>query len=241
MEVSIKRNKPYKLSIPEFVCDYELKKSPPPQPFNLLTKGYRFICIIGRPQSGKTSLLVSLFKDKRLLKKTFNNVLLVAPEESMNSLKDGHNVFKDLSEEKFFPSLEHIDEIMEQIKYYRSQDEDTCLIIDDQTAYLKDIQVQKVLSEIVMNRRHLKTTIIILSQIYNKIPLSIRKLINVAIILYRPSKKECEDLFEELFEYDKLTAQKIMHLCWSKPYDMLTVDPVNRLMYHNADEIIVGE
>ena len=43
--------------------------------------------LIGKPRSGKTSLLYSLFKSKRLLKKCCENIFLFQPTHSRQSMK----------------------------------------------------------------------------------------------------------------------------------------------------------
>lgn len=240
MSIEIKRNKDYPLKIPRFLCDSVLKEDVPP-PYSLLVNGYRFITIIGRPQSGKTSLLFSLFRDKNLLKRCFNNIILVMPLESMKSMNQKDNIFKDLSEDKFFNSLDDIDVIREMVKNYASEDENSCIIIDDMTSYLKDGYVQKVLSDIVYNRRHYRTSIILLSQIYNKIPLSIRKLINICMIMYKPSRKETEIIFDELLEQNEEISNKIFKLAFNKPFDKLIIDVPTQKLFINSDEIIIHD
>jgi hypothetical protein len=45
-----------------------------------------------------------------------------------------------------------------------SENENTLLILDDVGASLKNIEIQKILKDIVYNRRHLKVHIVILLQ-----------------------------------------------------------------------------
>lgn len=240
MSVSIIKGEPYKLQIPEFVCDKPLKEGVP-EPFNMLVSGFKFITIIARPGSGKTSLLISLFKDKNLMRKVYDNIVLVMPKQSLMSLKAKDNVFKKLSLEKYYENLENIDQIREQIKYYAQEGETTCLILDDVATYLKDGYVQRALSDIVLNRRHFKCSIILLTQIYNKMPLVIRKMINVAVILFRPAKKEMNDMFNELLEYNEDISHQIYNIAFKKPFDQLWIDVPNQLVYANADRILVSE
>lgn len=240
MSIEIKKNKEYPLKIPRFLCDALLKDDVPP-PYHLLVNGYKFITIIGRPQSGKTSLLFSLFRDRKLLKRCFNNIILVMPLESMKSMNQKDNIFKDLSEEKFFTSLDDVDSIRELVKFYASEDENSVIIIDDMTSYLKDGYVQKVLSDICFNRRHYRTSIILLSQIYNKIPLSIRKLINVCVLMYKPSRKETETIFDELLEQNEDISNQIFKLAFKKQFDKLIIDVPTQRLYINSDEVIIHD
>jgi len=56
--------------------------------------GFVFTGFIGRPGSGKTSLLVSMLtgrKKDKVFRKVFNNILVVMPTSSRNSMKN--NIF----------------------------------------------------------------------------------------------------------------------------------------------------
>lgn len=238
--ISIRKHTPYELKPPKFLCDKKLKEDVP-APYHLLVQGYRFITILGRPGAGKTSLLISLFRDKKLLKRCFNNIILVIPKESLGSLSQKDNIFKDLADEKFFTSLEDIDAIREMVKFYASEGENSCIIIDDQTSYLKDSYIQKILSDIVFNRRHYRCSIILLSQIYNSIPLKIRKIINVCMIMFKPSKKEAQTIFDELLEQKEEIADKIFHMAFTKPFDILTIDVPSQQIFSNSNEFIINE
>ncbi len=66
MSIAIKKNKALDLEVPEFICDHSpigehLNK------YDMLShlNAYSTTCIIGKPGSGKPSLLVSFLKRKR--------------------------------------------------------------------------------------------------------------------------------------------------------------------------------
>ena len=65
---------------------------------------------IGKPRSGKTSLLYSPFKSKRLLKKCYENIFVFQPTHSRQSMKD--KVFDQLDEHKKYNELSY-----ENLKY----------------------------------------------------------------------------------------------------------------------------
>ena len=73
--------------------------------------------------------------------------------------------------------------------------------------------VSDTLKRIILNRRHLKTNIIITAQTYPSIPLDIRKCIT-NLILFRPPKKEMERIFEELFESKREMFDKVMNITY---------------------------
>lgn len=240
MSISIKHHDPYKLKIPEFHCDFTLKEGLP-IPYNHLVNGFKFICLSARPGGGKTSMLISWFRDRKLLKKCFNNVILVIPKQSLKSLKEKDNPFKDIPEEKLFHNLDEISVIKEMCKYYANEGETSCLIIDDMTSYLKDSFIQRELTDIIMNRRHYRVSVILLSQVFNKIPLPVRKLINVCIILYKPSKKELQTIFDEMLEQKEEIADEISKIAFKKRFDFLMIEPETQRIYANSDEIVITD
>ena len=117
--------------------------------------------IVGKPQSGKTSFLYSLFKSKHILKKVYHKMFLFQPHQSRQSMKD--NIFSKLPEEQLYDelTLENLDDVMNKL-------DDGCnaIIFDDMTAYLKDKSVAKRLREILFNRRHLHISVFFLVQNY---------------------------------------------------------------------------
>lgn len=238
--IEIKKGTDPGLKRPVFLCDNRLKDDVP-SPYNLLVDSYKFILWVGRPGSGKTSHLFSLFKDKRCLKKTWNNIILVMPIQSLNSMKRSSNIFKDISEEKLFDDLADIDIIREQVKEYADEGENSVIIIDDQMTKLKDPSVEKILADIVANRRHYRTSLILLTQIYERVPLKLRKLVNTVIMMFRPSKRELEMMFDELLEQDRETALEVNKIAFTSPYSWLMVDVPSQKLFAKYDEIIISD
>lgn len=238
MRIDIIKGEDPKLKIPKFVCDKALKTDVP-SPYHLLVDGFKFILFVGRPASGKTSHMISLFKDKRCLRKVWNNVILIMPKTSLNSLKEGDNIFKDIDPDKQYEDIDDIGAVYQQVKKYSEDDETSVIIIDDQMSKLKNPAIEKVLTHIVANRRHLKTSIILLTQILERVPLKLRKLTNVVITMYRPSKKELTMTFEEFLEQKEDTAQEIGKLAFQKPFDFLFIDVPSQRLFSNYDEIII--
>ena len=72
--------------------------------------------LIGKPKSGKTSLLYSLFSNKNCLKKVYHNFFLFQPEQSKHSLGQ-NNIFDTLPDENKFDELtyDNLAEVMDRI------------------------------------------------------------------------------------------------------------------------------
>ena len=73
------------------------------------------------------------------------------------------------------------------------------LIIDDMAEKLKNKDIAYTLNRLIQNRRHKRLYIMILVQVYNKLPVSTRKLIDQLFVIGKPvNKKETQNIFEEL-------------------------------------------
>jgi hypothetical protein len=57
--------------------------------------------------------------------------------------------------------------------------------------------------------------------------------------MFKPSKKEFEVLFSELFEQKKDYALDIMKYVYQKPHDCLMLNVDSQRMYKDFDEIIL--
>ena len=205
--------------------------------------GFKCTGIIGKPGSGKTSLLVSFLtgkKENRVFRKVFNNVIAVMPTSSRESMKD--NIFKKHPEDKLYEELNNstINEIYNKLKIASAEKETTLLILDDVGASLKNTDIQVTLKKIIFNRRHLKVHIIILLQSFMSCVKEIRKLIE-NIIMFKPSKTEFENLFEELFETHKHLALDIMKAAYKDPHDWLLLNTNTQRLFIGFDELIVNQ
>ena len=80
MSIEIKKNKELKLDIPEFICDGSLDENLNKYDMLKNLNGFKFTAIIGKPGSGKTSLITAFLtgkKDKKVFRKVFNNIFFV--------------------------------------------------------------------------------------------------------------------------------------------------------------------
>ena len=242
MSLEIKHNKEIKMEIPDFVCDGGIGEHLRKHDLLSNLNAYTFDVLCGKPGSGKTSLMIAMLtgkKEKQIYRKVFNHVLVVMPRTSIQSMKK--NVFKKHPEEKIFEELDlpTIDTIYDKLVEASNEGENTLLIMDDVGASLKNNDIQKIFRKIVYNRRHLKCKICILVQSFLSLPKEIRKLLN-NIFMFKPSKVEFENLFDELFETNKDLAMDIMNEGYQNPHDwlMLNVDS-QRIFKNNGDEIII--
>ena len=242
--ISIPKNPVIKLDIPHFLCDADaVEKYLKEHPLTELLNVYGFLCVIGRPGSGKTSMTISLMTQSKpkIYKKTHHHMIILMPANSIGSLKK--NPFSVLPSENIYHELtdKSIQEIYNKIDGYSEKDEKTLLFIDDMTADLKRSKfIQETLKKLIYNRRHLKCNLIITAQSFTNIPLDIRKNIQ-NLILFKPSKKEMELVFDELFETKKDIFLDIMRMAFDEKHNFLFLNIPTQRLFKNFDEIVIQE
>jgi len=238
--IQIKKNKSLKLDIPNFICDDGINPNLNKYPMLTHFNKYCFTGVIGKPGSGKTSLIMSWLTSKKVFKKMFHHVLVVMPTSSINSMKK--NPFKDHPEEKMYNDLnfDTISTIYQRLEETSEKKQNTILILDDIGASLKSNSIKTIMRKIIYNRRHLKVSIIVLLQSFMSLEKEIRKLFN-NVIMFKPSKVEFENLFEELFETNKDVALDIMNIAYDEPHDYLVLNVDTQKIYKGYDEIIVNK
>jgi hypothetical protein len=242
--MEIIHNKKMKLNVPKFLCDdnpvgEHLNDYPMLKHLN----SYGFTGIIGKPGSGKTSLLISMLTGKgqnKVFRKCFNHLLLVMPTSSRQSMSN--NIFEKHSPDKMFDELDYAttEKIYERLLDATEKDENTLLVLDDVGASLKNKDIQKLLRLIIYNRRHLKVHIVILIQSFLSLAKEVRKLLT-NIIMFKPSKVEFENLMDECFEIKKDKALELMTFVYKKPHQYLFLNIEQQKMYTDFDEIILEE
>jgi hypothetical protein len=190
---------------------------------------------IGKPKSGKTSLLYSLFENKTLFKKVFHNIFLFQPSQSRASMKD--KLFDDLPEEQKFDELtfDNLNGVMNTIKN-EDRKFNNCILLDDMTAYLKNKDIMRIFKELVWNRRHLRTSIFFLCQSWYSVPKEIRRVFS-NVFIFKTSIEEFENIAEELFEIKKDLLPSLRKFVYDKPYEFLFVNVDSQTYYKSWDKI----
>ena len=236
--ISIKKLKKPDLPIMNVKCDGKL--NPKLDEFQMLShlNKHSTNLIVGRPASGKSSLLWSFFKSKLVFKKTFDKIIYFAPSASQGSVKD--NIFGSLPEEQKFNelTLDNLEDALDMIKGMES-DENACLILDDMTAYLKNSQTLKLFKEILFNKRHVHVSVFFLVQTFFSVPKDLRRVFD-NIFVFKTSKDELFNIFDQLVEInDKDLINDISKEVYDKKYNYLMINLPTQKMYKNFDEIII--
>jgi GTPase SAR1 family protein len=228
-----------KLDVCQMLCDGGLDKKLDMYDVTKFMNQHATNLLIGKPRSGKTSMLYSLFKSKKLFAKVFSTIYIFQPSASRGSMKD--DIFSQLPEDQLFEVLtyDNLQSVLERIKSAPFE-ENSCIIFDDQTAYLKNKETLQMLKELIYNRRHLHTSIFFLVQTWYSVPKDIRKLFS-NVFLFKTSKCEIETIFEEVIEQDKSIIPKLQKLVFDVPYNYLFINTDSQRLFRNFDEIIVPE
>ena len=234
--ISIKQNDKPNLQHAEMLCDDDLHDKLNEYELTKFLNEHSTTMFIGRPKSGKTSLIYSLFKSPKVLRKVFHNIYLFQPSDSRSSMKD--KLFDQLPDAQKYEelTLNNLEMVMNTIK---SEDKkyNNCIIFDDMGAYLKNNEILIKMKELVMNRRHLRTSIYFLCQTWYSVPKEIRKLFN-NIFVFRVSKTELKCIFDEVVESKEIYINDISKLVYTQPYKYLFINTNSQRLFDGWDELI---
>lgn len=239
MSITVKKNEAPALSTCEMVCDGGLHSKLNNFELTKFLNSHETNLMIGRPASGKTSLLYSFFKSPKIFRKVFHNIYLFQPSHSRSSMKD--NIFSKIPQEQCYEELnyENLNGVMESIKA-EDKKYNNCIIFDDMTAYLKNGDVKKLLKELIFNRRHLRCTVIFLVQTWYSIEKDIRKLFS-NIFCFRVSKQELSTIMDEVVESKAKYMNDIAKIVFNEPYKYLFINVNSQRLFDGFDELIFDE
>ena len=229
------KNEPLTYSKVKMKCDYRIfpKNDSMQKPFNNLKSGF-ILSLNGYSGSGKTSLMISLLsasrKDtqRRSMKNGFNNIFVVSP--SIHTLQT--NIFFNLPEECLYTELNentllNFNDMIQQAKEEQTDDNPilSLLILDDcGDALRKDKNVEKMFNRIVINRRHMNCSIIVLSQYFYMLAPAIRNNMNY-FITYKPkSYKEEVNIYEAYVKKPKKYMRQFFDEIYKEKFDTLLID-----------------
>ena len=235
MEIEVLK-KP-KIVPPEMVCDKPLAKKLDNFELTSYLNSHSTNLLLGKPKSGKSSLMWSFLKSPKILNKVFDNVYLFQPSHSRASIKN--DIFKKHPKDKKFDELTYEDffDVIERIKA-TDKKENNCIIFDDMSAYLKNSHTLQLFKELIFNRRHLRCSIYFLNQTFFSVPKELRRLFS-NMFIFKCSKNEMNNVFEEVVEDDniKKLLPSIMKVVYDKPYQFLFINLDNQKFYKGFDRI----
>jgi ABC-type dipeptide/oligopeptide/nickel transport system ATPase component len=200
--------------------------------------------LIGSPGSGKSSLLLSLFRSKNYYKNKFNHIYLITPESSFLSVKDhpfeNHDkVYHDLNSETLENIYNELVDIKKDCIDGDYEIEHSCVIIDDHASDLKDKELIKSLKQLLIKSRHIGCSFIFTLQAYNLFPLVLRKLLT-NVSLFKPKNKiELESVRKELINMNDQDTQELINYVFDYEYNHLDVDTNTNSLRKNYNLLLI--
>ena len=240
--MKLRKNEEIKLKLPSFDVDQPLSPHLDEVPLlKLLNKS--FTCgFIGRAGSGKTSLMTGLLQTKHKFKKVFNKIYLFMPSYSRCSMKKC--VFDCLPEDQIYNELNY-DTLLDcygKLEQNRDDGLLSLVIFDDVQDAFKG-ECEKLLLKLNVNRRHLKTSLMIIAQSYKRISFDVRKALT-NLFLFNLSKEDYSFIFDERLYHTKKEWETILKQ-YRKTNDnkgnFIFLDPELRKCFINWDEVIFDD
>jgi len=234
----IEHNKP-KLPKVSFECDYTIdsKLEEIPAIKQCFSKSSTTI-LSGGCGSGKTTFVIQMVKG--VFNRCFEDIFLIIPENSFQSFsaKDKSYFHKYLPEENIIHEfdLDVLGEVYSKLEENTANKHNTLIIIDDWADRLKDKPIEKMLSKIFLKNRHLRTSVMILTQNYFMIPKKIREITN-NLVMFNTNKSQNEKMFEEQFDMKHAQFNELMDLL-PTTHDYLLLNLKYKKIYHNWNEIV---
>jgi len=199
-----------------------------------------FNIICGKPGAGKTSIITNFVKT--IFKKAFEHILVFMPEGSRRSIEN--DIYgKQLPPGDLYDALtaDNLEDVIEKLAESSEEGENTLLLIDDFQSALKDPDIQKRLQTIVTRMRHLRCSIFILQQNFQKLPKFLRELVT-NVITFNIGKSQLNKLFEETVQLDKEKFQNLIDLAFKEKNDYIIINVNgNRNIYKGFDRIVFEE
>jgi ABC-type branched-subunit amino acid transport system ATPase component len=198
-----------------------------------------FNIIVGKMGSGKTSLMTNLVKN--VFKKCFAKIYIFIPESSRKSI-DNDIFGRNLPEDQIFDELteENLEYVYNRLQENTEEGDYSLLIIDDFQVQLKDIRIVAILDRIITKMRHLRCTVFLLNQNYNKLVKNLRLIVS-NIILFNVGKSSLDFIFDETIQLDKKKYQALIENCFVNKNDWILIN-VNgsKKIYRMFDEVILS-
>jgi hypothetical protein len=229
----IKENDKPKLKTCEMLCDKKLHSKLDNYDLTSFMNNHSTTLFIGRPASGKTSLLYSFFKSKDIFKNTFDKIFLFQPSQSRQSMKD--KLFDRIPDDQKYEelTLENLNNVEENLSEHNN-----VILFDDMAVFLRDKSIKKKLKELVFNRRHKHLSIIFLVQTYMSLESDIRKMFS-NLFIFKCSKREMETIFDEHVELQNEYVLPIMKVVFDEPYQYLFLNTDSQRLFKGFDELLI--
>lgn len=238
--IRIKTNEKPRLPKCEMVCDTILDEKLNKYDLTSFLNCHSMTLLIGKPKSGKTSLLHSMFEHKGLLRYCFTKVYLFQPVQSGASIS--HSIFDSIPEDQRYSELnyDNLYEVKSRIEEDAAQGLASCIIFDDVTAELKNKDTVQLFKQLAFNRRHLRLSMYFLVQTWFSVPKELRRLWS-NIFVFKVSKNEMGNIWSEIIEHADEFMTPVMKMVYNEPYKFLFINTDTQRLFNSWDEILLDD
>ncbi len=222
----------------DMTCDSELDVPYPLPPHHSAW------LIVGKPGSGKTNLIMNLLnRENKYYHRKFNRIYFFS--RSLHTISEALKLPRERVISTFdFPTLNRVlGELEEANKIFKVQKDDqphNLIVLDDVvSSFRRDVDE---LQKMVFNRRHYHMTVMTVTQVYNKVPLELRKCCDTLVLFYSPHRKEVRNIWEEFLGHlSKEQIDTVWNFVFDKMHQFLFVRsdivPASDGMFKNFDQI----
>lgn len=243
MSLHIEHHDEPEVKRPRFTIDKPLNKRMPPSYTLLQHLNRNFCCgVIGKPGSGKTSLVTSLFTSRKIYRKCFHLIIVFMPPHSLSSMTDQSCPWYRLPRDQLFSELSP--ETMArawaliQTRKAHYKDFQALIVFDDVQVAYHDVERQML--DWSANRRHYHLSMFVIGQSYKKLPRMFRSSMS-DLFAFRLSNGDLEDIEKELFAGSKKEWRDILHAYAHDPaaHSFLYLHITGQRVFLNWSEVLM--
>lgn len=206
-----------------------------------LQKRFNYL-VVGKPGSGKSTLIINMLREKCMYNRQFDKVLWVT--NSRGTLPD-----IGLPDENYIEGVN--EEMLQSIidEYYdgqRTEPFNMLLILDDVIGNIKKMETSPLLAKFFFNSRHIlgaksSVSLIVTTQKYNLLPARFRPSLT-GIFLFESSNIEYDLIYNDHIKIAKKTWGELIEFVYTQPRDFMYLNLTNgvrSMFYRNFDQIVL--
>ena len=202
--------------------------------------------LCGAGGSGKTNLLLNLFRSRELYREKFTNIFYICPESSFSSVRkhpfEGHDkVYHELTGQLLMQIYEELNELKANNIREKLPTEYNCIIIDDMADALKNPDIILMLNKMLIKARHISTMFIFTLQSFYYFPKICRKQLTYITIFKPKNIEEWNSIAKEVLNMKPDDGRKLYNYVFDEPYKHLDIDTTNNLLYKNFNPLNIIE
>lgn len=191
--------------------------------------------VCGGMGSGKSTFIIQMLKT--VYRKVFEEIILICPENSFNSVDKRDNPFLKIPKENIYHKfdVDVLSEVYARIEEHSADGYHTLLVVDDFGGDLKIKANVYILQQMFLKQRHLRLSTFVLIQNFYQCPKAIRE-ITGNLVLFNTSKSQNNKIFNELFDLKQDQFQQLMKMVPTK-HDYLLLNLSYKRIFVDFNEV----